>query len=110
MANTYLDSVLAEDYQQQVSATTSPKRPFVAIGSQMWTIWRIVLQSKHGFHVESSTTAMILGLANLIFGSSHSTVSEGETFSNINETSPVSCEWQISVLPQGRFITNKKRS
>jgi hypothetical protein len=98
MANTYLDSVLAEDHWLQASATTPSKRSFVAIGSQMWTIWKIVLQFKHGVHVEPSVTIVVQALADLIFGSS------GEVSSSIGEVpnypTKISCEWEIPTLTQ----------
>ena len=45
IANTYLNYVLAKDARQRASAT---KGPFVAVGSDMWMIWRMVLQFKFG--------------------------------------------------------------
>lgn len=64
MADTYLNSVLAEDSRQQASAT---KGSFVAVGSHMWTIWRIVLQFKH---VRPSAKLVVQALWDSIFETS----------------------------------------
>ena len=69
MATTYVDYVLAED-DRKASSPRPSKSPFVAIGSQMWTIWQTLLWFKHNHHREPTAVSFIWSLGDLVFGTS----------------------------------------
>lgn len=69
MATTYVDYVLAED-DWRASSPGLSKSPFVAIGSQMWTIWQTLLRFKHGYHREPTAVSFIRSLSDSVFGTS----------------------------------------